>query len=242
MVRESVWEWFNGTVYNRLQPGGAIILINHRMHEDDLAGRLIERMKAGADTWTIVRLPAIAEAPSEQYPEPDPLGRKVGEALWPASYPVAALDRIRANTTRPAIGMPSISSGQRRTKARCSSRPSPAPPPQRRHLRLGARMGFGRLEVDGDWTAGVLMGKTRTGQVVIGNVVRFRGRPNEVANKVLETARGDVKGRDHDPDRSRSGWAGAEGLLPRPAEWISLGLLARERRQADASRALSRCR
>ena len=63
VIRDGVWEWFNGTVYNRLQPGGAIILINHRMHEDDLVGRLIERMKAGADTWTIIRLPAVAEAP-----------------------------------------------------------------------------------------------------------------------------------------------------------------------------------
>ena len=41
-IRDNVWEWFNGTVYNRLQPGGAIILIGHRMHEDDLQGRLIE--------------------------------------------------------------------------------------------------------------------------------------------------------------------------------------------------------
>ena len=46
VIRDGVWEWFNGTVYNRLQPGGAIILINHRMHEDDLVGNLIERMKA----------------------------------------------------------------------------------------------------------------------------------------------------------------------------------------------------
>jgi hypothetical protein len=98
VIRDGVWEWFNGTVYNRLQPGGAIILINHRMHEDDLVGRLIERMKAGADTWTIICLPAVAEAPSEEYPEPDPLGRKVGEALWPSSYPIEALNRIRANT------------------------------------------------------------------------------------------------------------------------------------------------
>lgn len=98
VVRDGVWEWFNGTVYNRLQPGGAIILINHRMHEDDIAGRLIERMKAGADNWTVVRLTAIAEAPDDLYPDPDPLGRKPGEALWPSAYPVAALDRIRANT------------------------------------------------------------------------------------------------------------------------------------------------
>jgi hypothetical protein len=98
VMRENVWDWFNGTVYNRLQPGGAIILIAHRMHEDDLAGRLIERMKAGPDTWTIVRLPAIAEEPTELHPELDPLGRLPGQALWPASYPVPALERIRANT------------------------------------------------------------------------------------------------------------------------------------------------
>ena len=30
----------------RHQPNGAIILINHRMHEDDLSGRLIEQMKS----------------------------------------------------------------------------------------------------------------------------------------------------------------------------------------------------
>jgi hypothetical protein len=50
----------SGHGYNRLQPKGAIILINHRMHEDDLSGRLIEQMKAGNDQWTIVELPAIA--------------------------------------------------------------------------------------------------------------------------------------------------------------------------------------
>ena len=62
------------------------MLIGHRMHEDDLQGRLIEVMKAGgdyADQWTIVRLPALAEAPNElnDWTE-DPLKRKPGEALW----------------------------------------------------------------------------------------------------------------------------------------------------------------
>jgi hypothetical protein len=49
VIRNKVWDWYQGTVYNRLQPKGAIILINHRMHEDDLSGRLIEQMKAGND-------------------------------------------------------------------------------------------------------------------------------------------------------------------------------------------------
>ena len=68
VMRDKVWKWFCGSIYNRLQPDAAIVIIGHRMHEDDLQGRLIEVMKAGgdyADQWTIVRLPAIAEEPSE---------------------------------------------------------------------------------------------------------------------------------------------------------------------------------
>ena len=47
VMREKVWKWYSGTIYNRLQPGGAIVLIGHRLREDYLQGRLIEEMKAG---------------------------------------------------------------------------------------------------------------------------------------------------------------------------------------------------
>src|SRR5262245_17279300 len=35
-TRKKVWDWYSGTAYNRLMPGGAIVVISHRMHEDDL--------------------------------------------------------------------------------------------------------------------------------------------------------------------------------------------------------------
>jgi hypothetical protein len=60
-TRKNVWDWYTGTAYNRLMPGGAIILINHRMHEDDLAGRLLAQQAAGGDRWEVVELPAISE-------------------------------------------------------------------------------------------------------------------------------------------------------------------------------------
>ena len=82
-VRRKVYDWFTGTAYNRLQPGGAIVLINHRMHEDDLTGMLLEQEAAGGDAWKVVELPAISDE---------------GEALWPEAYPIEALERIRANT------------------------------------------------------------------------------------------------------------------------------------------------
>ncbi len=49
VIREKVWKWYCGTIYNRLQPGVAIVLIGHRLHQDDLHGCLIEQMKAGGD-------------------------------------------------------------------------------------------------------------------------------------------------------------------------------------------------
>lgn len=83
LERKNVWDWYSGTMYNRLQPGGAIIVINHRMHEDDLSGRLLAQQAAGGDEWTVVKLPAISED---------------GEALWPDAYPLETLHRIQRNT------------------------------------------------------------------------------------------------------------------------------------------------
>lgn len=83
LARKRVIEWYQGSVYNRLQPGGTITLINHRMHEDDLSGYLLDRQNFGGDKWEVVDLPAISSE---------------GEALWPEAYPIEALERIRANT------------------------------------------------------------------------------------------------------------------------------------------------
>lgn len=83
LTRKNVWDWYTGTAYNRLMPGGSIVVINHRMHEDDLCGRLLAQQAAGGDKWEVVELPAINEA---------------GEALWPDAYPLEALERIRKNS------------------------------------------------------------------------------------------------------------------------------------------------
>lgn len=84
--RDRVWDWYRDDLYTRLEPGGAIILIMTRWHEDDLAGRILA--SEDGPNWTVVSLPAEAE-------ENDPLGRKPGEALCPARYDEEALARIR---------------------------------------------------------------------------------------------------------------------------------------------------
>jgi len=72
-MRDRLWREWQHTLLTRLSPSGAVILIQTRWHEDDLAGRLISEEP---DRWTVVNLPALAE-------EDDALGREVGETLWP---------------------------------------------------------------------------------------------------------------------------------------------------------------
>lgn len=84
--RERVWDWYTDDLYTRLEPGGSIILIMTRWHDDDLAGRILASESAG--DWTVVSLPARAEMG-------DPLGRTEGEPLNPDRYDVAALDNIK---------------------------------------------------------------------------------------------------------------------------------------------------
>ena len=87
LVRKATWDWYRSTAYTRLMPGGAVILIQTRWHEDDLAGRLLD-----SGEWEVLSLPALAE-------EDDPLNRQVGEALWPQWY-----DREELEHTRSVVG------------------------------------------------------------------------------------------------------------------------------------------
>lgn len=84
VIRNKVWDWYTSTLYTRLMPGGAVILILTRWHEDDLAGRLLKEAENGGDQWEVVRLPAIANE-----------GTDNEKALWPEWYNLASLKRIK---------------------------------------------------------------------------------------------------------------------------------------------------
>lgn len=79
-IRDRVWAWYQSTLYTRLMPGGAIVLIQTRWHEDDLAGRLLASTDSGGDKWEVLDLPAERD----------------GVALWPEWYPIESLRRIKA--------------------------------------------------------------------------------------------------------------------------------------------------
>lgn len=81
ITRQRVWDWYTSTAYTRLMPGGAVVVINTRWHDDDLSGRLLAAQDEGGDQWEVLSLPAISAE---------------NEALWPAWYHLDRLEQIRA--------------------------------------------------------------------------------------------------------------------------------------------------
>lgn len=96
-IREKQKQWYRATFRTRLEQPGAIIVIQTRWHQDDLAGWL---QRQNDEPWLVVSLPAIAEADEEIYLPDDPSTpawtRKAGEALWPEVHPLEELRQIQA--------------------------------------------------------------------------------------------------------------------------------------------------
>lgn len=74
VIQERNIGWYRSVAKTRLSPMGAIVVIQTRWHDMDLAGQILQ----AEDDWVIINLPAIAETDDEY--------RKKGEALWPERY------------------------------------------------------------------------------------------------------------------------------------------------------------
>lgn len=91
LQRARVHEHYTGTIVSRIEPGGAVILIEARWHHDDLTGFLL---REAPDEWSVLRLAALCDDP-----ENDPLGRKLGDPLWEERYDRDELLRRQRETS-----------------------------------------------------------------------------------------------------------------------------------------------
>jgi predicted phage terminase large subunit-like protein len=187
LARELTWDWYRSDLITRLRPGGRVVLIMTRWHEDDLGGRLLAQ---NSDEWRVLRLPALAEAA-------DMLGRKVGMALWPEWEDVDALERKR------------LSIGERAWSALFQQSPRPMEGGlfKVEHLAtFDIVPEFGKAnqvrawdlaatpkadDNEPDWTVGLKMHRDDRGRFIVSDVVRLRGTPWEVEQILLNTARSD---------------------------------------------------
>jgi hypothetical protein len=91
--RENAWEWWQMTAMQRIEPDTAVFAIGTRWNEDDILARMISASKSGAGPrFNVISLPALAE-------ENDPIGRAVGDPLWPERFSKAWWEARRSNVS-----------------------------------------------------------------------------------------------------------------------------------------------
>lgn len=79
-LRRKLHEWYEDDFSTRPMPGSPIYIVATRWHEDDLIGHELQKMGEGrGEHWEVINIPALAV-------ENDPLGRGIGDGLWPEVF------------------------------------------------------------------------------------------------------------------------------------------------------------
>ena len=171
-MRNNAIYWFQNTLESRKNDpkNTPIILIMQRLHENDLAGWLLNG--GNGEKWEHICLPAI---------QPD------GSALWPAKHSIEALQRMQE-------AAPYTFAGQ------YQQRPSPAEGGifKPGSIEVIDAIPAGQINwvrgwdlastAKGDYTVGLKLGKTQEGRFIIGDIVRVRSGPDERDYLIKNTA------------------------------------------------------
>ena len=82
-VFDRVYEWYTSGPRQRLQPGGAIIVVMTRWSKRDLTGKILDGAvkREGSDEWEVIELPAIMPS---------------GNPLWPEYWGITELEALRS--------------------------------------------------------------------------------------------------------------------------------------------------
>ena len=87
-VFDKVYEWYTSGPRQRLQPGGAIVVVMTRWHKRDLTGQILKSslQRSGTDEWELIEFPAIMPS---------------GKPLWPEFWPKEELESLRNELPSP---------------------------------------------------------------------------------------------------------------------------------------------
>lgn len=188
-IRNKTWDAYQDDLLTRLIPGGWIIYIATRWHQDDIAGRILPESWAGesgriacrdGNEWEVLCLQARCEVDN------DPLGRQQGEYLWPEWFDQKHWAQFE--------------SSPRTWSALFQQLPVPSDgdlfkPDQLRTIEAipAEQVTWVRgwdlaSTVDGDWTAGIKLGRHENGRWIIGDMQMFRRGPDERDAAIINTA------------------------------------------------------
>jgi predicted phage terminase large subunit-like protein len=81
-IYDKVYEWYSSGPRQRLQPGGAIVIVMTRWGKRDLTGQVLKAEgQRGGEEWEVVEFPAILPS---------------GKPLWPEFWPLDELEALKS--------------------------------------------------------------------------------------------------------------------------------------------------
>jgi predicted phage terminase large subunit-like protein len=80
-VYDKTYEWYTSGPRQRLQPGGAIVIVMTRWSKKDLTGQVLKSaLQRSGEEWKVIEFPAILPS---------------GNPLWPEFWPIEQLEALR---------------------------------------------------------------------------------------------------------------------------------------------------
>lgn len=179
--REGVWEWYTTSAYSRLAPGGGVLVIMQRWHDDDLSGRLERYGALGeGDVFEVVRYPMEAEE--------DEIYRLKGDPLHPARYDKEACERIK-RVVPPRVWAALYQQNPVATDGEYFTRQMLkwfiGPPPRGLHVYAAFDFAIGKGERN-DYTVGVVVGIDEDENMYLLDMRRGRWDSFEIVHQILD--------------------------------------------------------
>jgi len=173
--RQAALDWYRTEYRSRLIPGSPEIIVTTRWHTDDIPGAILKSEEAG--TWTVVRIPMVCDS------DDDPIGRKVGERLWPQWFTDRMVEEAQRDPERWA-GMyqqvPLTSEGDWLNPDDIEvvdEAPS--------HLNLSAGLDIAMTDGRGDFSVCVVAGMDAKGTMWLVDMWRDRVTPDSIVNNLV---------------------------------------------------------
>ena len=217
-VRENVWSWWSSVASTRVAPGGGVLIIQTRWHDDDLSGKLIQQMQESLEDddvpeeeiekWRILSFPAIAENDEWELPDgtviehiPSDIQihegarvlRNKGEALHESRWPLRFLKKKRRSMLKRHWAAlyqqnPVPDEGITFQRDMFVPRPRTTAALNSYTILVAWDLAIGKKESN-DWTVGVVGGLDSRNRLHIFDMLRGRWGTFEIVEAILSTQR-----------------------------------------------------
>jgi predicted phage terminase large subunit-like protein len=185
VMKEKVHEFYREDLYSRLEPNGALILVNTRWSNEDV----IALATSLDPSFVVLNIPALCDDPDN-----DPLGREYNESIFPERY--STEDYLEIKSVMGSLGFSALYQGKPIDKEGAMFSVESIkiidnlPPMVKRIRSYDIASSFGK----GDYSVGVLMGIDKDNCYYILDLWREQLGTKERDDKILRIA--EIDGND----------------------------------------------